>query len=62
LLVGSSEAWCNFIVPAALLFSMPNFKVEFSNYAITLPEHGLDFPNVESACEYIGDVLQSRRH
>jgi hypothetical protein len=30
-------------------FGMPKFKVEFSNYAITLPEHGLDFPNVEAA-------------
>jgi hypothetical protein len=30
---------------------MPKFKVGFSNYAITLPEHGLDFPNVEPACK-----------
>jgi hypothetical protein len=29
---------------------MPKFKVEFSNYATTLPEHGLDFPDVEAAC------------
>jgi hypothetical protein len=30
---------------------MPKFKVEFSNYATTLPEHGLDFPNVEASCK-----------
>jgi hypothetical protein len=30
---------------------MPEFKVEFSNSVTTLPEHGLDFPNVDAACE-----------
>jgi len=29
---------------------MPKYKVEFSNYAATLPEQALNFPNVEAAC------------
>lgn len=28
---------------------MPKYKVEFSNNVTTLPERGLDFPNVEAA-------------
>ena len=30
---------------------MPKFKVEFSNNLTTLPERGLDFPNVDAACK-----------
>jgi hypothetical protein len=30
---------------------MPKFKVQFSNSVTTLPERGLDFPNVEAACK-----------
>ena len=30
---------------------MPKYKVEFSDKTTTLPEHELDFPNVEAACK-----------
>ena len=40
---------------------MPKFKVEFSNYAITLPEHGLDFPNVEAACKGAREIAGKLR-
>jgi hypothetical protein len=40
---------------------MPKFKVEFSNYATTLPEHGLDFPNVEAACKGAREIASKLR-
>jgi hypothetical protein len=40
---------------------MPTFKVEFSNYAITLPEHGLDFPNVAAACKGAREIAGKLR-
>ena len=33
------------------IFIMPKYKVEFSDKTTTLPEHELDFPNVEAACK-----------
>jgi hypothetical protein len=40
---------------------MPKFRVEFSNYATTLPEHGLDFPNVEAACKGAREIANKLR-
>jgi len=40
---------------------MPKFKVEFSNYATTLPEHGLDFPNVEAARKGAREIAEKLR-
>jgi hypothetical protein len=40
---------------------MPKFKVEFSNYATTLPEHGLDFPNVEAARKGAMEIAKKLR-
>jgi uncharacterized protein DUF6894 len=40
---------------------MPKFKVEFSNYATTLPEHGLDFPNVEAARKGAREIARKLR-
>lgn len=42
---------------------MPKFKVEFSNSLTTLPEHGLDFPNVETApaCKGVRDIANKLR-
>jgi hypothetical protein len=40
---------------------MPKFKVEFSNYATTLPEHGLDFPNVEAARKGAMEIAEKLR-
>jgi hypothetical protein len=40
---------------------MPRFKVEFSNNTTTLPEHGLDFPNVEAACKGAREIAKKLR-
>ena len=40
---------------------MAKFKVEFSNYATTLPEHGLDFANVEAACKGAREIAKKLR-
>jgi hypothetical protein len=40
---------------------MTKFKVEFSNYSTTLPEHELDFPNVEAACKGARDIARKLR-
>jgi len=40
---------------------MPKFRVEFSNYATTLPEHGLDFLNMEAACKGAREIAAKLR-
>jgi hypothetical protein len=45
----------------ALSIRHAKFKVEFSNYAITLPEHGLDFANVEAACKGAREIATTLR-
>jgi hypothetical protein len=40
---------------------MPKFKVEFSNYSTTLPEHELDFSNVEAACKGAREIADKLR-
>ena len=40
---------------------MTKFKVEFSNYSTTLPEHELDFPNVEAARKGAREIAQRLR-
>ena len=40
---------------------MPKFKVEFSDKTITLPEHELDFPNVEAACKGAMEIASKLR-
>jgi hypothetical protein len=40
---------------------MPKFKVEFSNSATTLPEHGLEFPSMEAACEGARQIADKLR-
>jgi hypothetical protein len=40
---------------------MPKFKVEFSNYATTLPEQGLDFANADAAVEGAREIARKLR-
>jgi hypothetical protein len=40
---------------------MPKFKVEFSNNTTTVPERGLDFPNVEAACKGAREIANKLR-
>jgi hypothetical protein len=40
---------------------MSKFKVEFSNNVTTLPEHGLDFPNVDAACKGAREIANKLR-
>jgi hypothetical protein len=40
---------------------MPKFKVEFSNNTTTVPERGLDFPNVAAACKGAREIADKLR-
>jgi hypothetical protein len=40
---------------------MPKFKVEFSDKTTTLPEHKLDFPNMETACKGAREIASKLR-
>jgi hypothetical protein len=46
---------------AALDIIMPKYRVEFSDNATTLPEHELDFPNVEAACKGAREIASKLR-
>jgi len=44
-----------------LIWIMPKYKVEFSDNTTTLPEHELDFPNVEAACKGAREIASKLR-
>ena len=46
---------------AALDIIMPKYRVQFSDNATTLPEHELDFPNVEAACKGAREIASKLR-
>lgn len=40
---------------------MTKYRVEFSDTTTTLPEHDLDFPNVEAACKGAREIASKLR-